>query len=159
MSSDNEIKNVFVSHVHEDDSVLPELKDLLSKNGCEIRDGSIDSSKPNDAKNPDYIKAEILAPRIQWAGCVMVLISPDTHTSEYVDWEIEYAAKLGKRIVGVFARGAKDSDIPKNLELYGDALVGWSGQTIVDAINGKTTGSVNADGSARPPRTIARYSC
>src|SRR5687767_125995 len=108
-----ETKNVFISHVHEDDEALPQFKDLLAKNGYEIRDASIDSSKPNDAKNPEYIKSQILAPRIQWAGVVVVLISPDTHKSQYVDWEIEYAAKAGKKIVGVFLRGGKDSDIPK----------------------------------------------
>src|SRR3569832_2103725 len=101
------ISNVFISHVHEDDEFLPQLKDLLSRNGHEIRDGSIDSSKPNEATNPDYIKTQILAPRVQWAGTVIVLISPDTHLSEWGDWEIEYAAKLGKRIVGVFARGGQ----------------------------------------------------
>src|SRR5215470_6892538 len=107
MASEN-IKNVFISHVHEDDAVLQDLKDMLSRQGHEIRDSSIDSSKPNEAQNPDYIKSDILAPRIQWAGAVIVLISPDTHTSEWVDWEIEYAAKEDKRIVGVFIRGAQD---------------------------------------------------
>lgn len=54
---------------------------------------------------------------------MIVLISPETHTSKWVEWEIEYAAKLGKRIVGVFVRGGMDSDIPENLDLYGDAKV------------------------------------
>ena len=103
----NEIKNIFISHVHEDDPVLPDLKKLVGKNGCEIRDASIDSSKPNDAKNESYIKTEILGPRIQWAGTMIVLISPNTHTSEWVNWEIEYAAKQNKRIIGVFAQGAQ----------------------------------------------------
>lgn len=154
-----DIKNVFVSHVHEDDSVLPELKDLLSRRGYEIRDSSIDSSRPNEAKDPDYIKSQILAPRIQWAGCIIVLISPDTHTSDWVDWEIEYAAKQGKRVIGVFVRGAQDSDVPRNLDVYADDVHGWSGPSIIDAIEGKTNDWINADGTVRPARTIARYKC
>ena len=47
----SDTKNVFISHVHEDDGTLQDLKQLLEKNGHSIRDGSIDSSKPNDAKN------------------------------------------------------------------------------------------------------------
>ena len=153
------IKNLFVSHVHEDDAELPALKELLAKSGYEVRDGSIDSSKPNDATDPNYIKTQILAPRIQWAGTFIVLISPDTHHSEWVDWEIEYAAKQGKRIVGVFMRGGQDSDVPDSFELYGDALVGWTGEGVIDAIEGRTNNWTCSDGTTRPELTIARYSC
>ena len=100
-----EVKNVFISHLHEDDAVLPQLKELLASRGYAIRDASIDSSKPNNAKDEDYIKTQILAPRIQWASAGIVLISPETHTSHYVNWEIEYAAKQGMKTVGVFVRG------------------------------------------------------
>lgn len=155
----SEIKNVFISHVHEDDSVLSELKDLLGGNGYEIRDSSIDSSKPNEATDPDYIKSQILAPRIQWASTVIVLISPETHTSPWVEWEIEYAAKQGKRVVGVFVRGGQDSNVPDNLELYADDVRGWNADSIIDAIEGKTNDWIRADGTARTPRTIDRHNC
>jgi hypothetical protein len=61
-------RNVFISHIHEDDHRLTPLKDLLSKAGMNVRDGSIHSDKPNNAKSPDYIKSEILKPRIEWAS-------------------------------------------------------------------------------------------
>lgn len=157
MASD--IKNIFISHVHEDDAELQKFKDLLGNHGHEIRDSSIDSSKPNDANSEDYIKSQILAPRIQWAGCMIVLISPETHTSKWVDWEIEYAAKLDKRIVGVFVRGASDSDVPGNLELYADAVVSWSAPSVLDAIAGKITDWTTSAGSVRPLRAIPRYKC
>ena len=105
-------KNVFISHIHEDDATLKGLRDLLRRNGYEIRDGSIDSSKPNDATNADYIKSEILAPRIRWAGTFIVLISAKTHESRWVDWEIEYAHKQGKRIIGVRVVLVRLSDHP-----------------------------------------------
>src|SRR5688572_2940636 len=133
----DEVKNVFISHVHEDDAVLPQLKGLLANKGYAIRDASIDSSKPNNAKDEDYIKSQILAPRIQWAGVVIVLISPETHTSHYVNWEIEYAAKQDKKVIGVFVRGGMDSDIPPALELYGDGdACGWNGNSVIDSIEG-----------------------
>ncbi len=156
----NEIKNVFISHLHEDDAVLPELKTLLAGHGYEIRDASIDSSKPNEAQDEDYIKTKILAPRIQWAGVVIVLISPETHTSHYVNWEIEYAAKQGKKIVGVFVRGGMESDIPEALEVYGDGdACGWSGQSVIEAIQGYPKPWVNDEGDIRPEQPIQRYKC
>lgn len=152
-------KNIFVSHVHEDDEVLQELKELLRKGGYEIRDSSIDSSKPNEAKSEDYIKSEILAPRVRWASTMIVLISPDTHTSTWVDWEIEYAQKEGKRIIGVWVRGGQESDVPANLDLYADAVVGWQADRVMDAINGKINNWILPDGEERVSRSIDRYSC
>lgn len=155
----DDVKNVFISHVHEDDSILKDLKDLLARSGYDIRDGSIDSSKPNQAKDPDYIKSEILAPRIRWASTMVVLISPETHTSGYVDWEIEYAHKQRKRIIGVWMQGAKDSDLPKALDKYRDALVGWQADRVMDAIIGKINQSSSPDGKELPSREIGRYKC
>jgi hypothetical protein len=154
-----DIKNVFISHVHEDDELLQELKELLDRNGYTIRDSSIDSSKPNEAKNEEYIKTKILAPRIEWAGTVLVLISPDTHKSEWVEWEIEYAQKTARRIVGVWVRGGQESDLPKNLELYANSVVGWQADRVMEAITGKITNWYTSDGRERPPRTIDRFSC
>lgn len=155
----DEIKNIFISHIHEDDKVLKDLKDLLLRSGREIRDGSIDSSKPNDAKDPDYIKSEILAPRIRWAGAMVVLLSLDTHTSTYVDWEIEYAHKQDKRIVGVWCQGDKGCEAPENLEKYADAVVGWQAERVLDAIDGKINNWFTPTGEERSPREIARFNC
>jgi hypothetical protein len=155
----DDIKNVFISHIHEDDATLQELKDLACGKGCQIRDGSINSSKPNDATNEDYIKYQIIAPQIDWASTLVVLISPDTHNHWWVDWEIDYAAKQDKRIVGVWDYGAADCDIPQSLEKYADAVVGWQGDRIVDAVTGKLNNWYTADGRERQTRDIPRFSC
>lgn len=155
----DETKNVFISHIHEDDDVLQGLKDLLDRSGYSIRDGSIDSSKPNDAQSDDYIKSNILAPRIQWASTMIVLISSDTHTSKWVEWEIEYAAKEGKRIIGVWGQGCQDSNVPANLDRYADAVVGWQAERVMDAVTGKINNWYTCNGTQREPRTLTRYSC
>jgi hypothetical protein len=154
-----DINNVFISHIHEDDDDLKMMKDLLQKNGFEIRDSSINSSKPNEASSDEYIKSGILAPRIQWAGTIVVLISPGTRDSEWVTWEIEYAQRQGKRIVGIWAHGAADCDIPQALDKFADAVVGWQAERINDAICGKLNNWETSSGDIRPPREIARYSC
>ena len=157
MASD--VKNVFISHIHEDDAGLGKLKDLLSKNGMDIRDASINSDKPNNATSPDYIKTEILAPQINWAGTFLVYITPETKNSEWVNWEIEYAEKQGKHIVGIWANGDNQCEVPEALDKYADAIVGWQADKIIDAINGELSGCENQDGTPRGPRAITRYSC
>ena len=155
-------KNVFISHVHQDDALLPDLKNLISGAGMQVRDGSVNSDKPNDAENEEYIKREYLRPGIDWASTLIVLITHDTAQSWWVNWEIKYAVEQGKKVVGVFARGATDADVPDELGKLGDAaIVGWQGERVVGAINGDITGW--DDPRTGEPRgrewRIERYKC
>ena len=153
------IRNVFISHIHEDDEGLPRLKSLTERHGMICRDGSITKGKFNAAHNEDYIKYQILAPRINWASVLVVYISPETKDSDWVKWEIERAHKLGKRIVGVWEWGSKDCELPEALDQYADAVVGWNGESIIDAINGTSDKFHKQDGSLWDYRNIRRYSC
>ena len=143
----NTTKNVFVSHIHHDDHGLPNLMDLLGKHGMEARNYSITSDKENNAKSPDYIKSEILAPRINACSTLVVYITSDTKASDWVNWEIEYAYKQDKRIVGVWELGSMGCELPDALEEFCHAVVGWNSESIVDAINGETEGRHNPDGT------------
>jgi len=145
------VDNVFISHHHKDQEDLDKLKDLMTRSGYNIRDSSIDESKPNKAKNEDYIKS-LLRSRIDWAGTVLVLIGKETHSRPWINWEIEYANSQGKRIVGVYIQGGKESDVPKNLDRYGDALVGWDSNNLIDAIRGNHNDWVAPDGTPRERR-------
>lgn len=154
-----EIRNVFISHIHEDDVGLPRLKDLVARHGMNCRDGSITTGKFNGASNEEYIKYGILKPRIEWAGVLVVYVSPETKNSDWVNWEIECAHREGKRIVGVWEWGAKDCELPEALERYGDAVVGWNGESIIDAINGASDDAHTQDGQESGYRSIPRHSC
>ena len=155
----DELKNVFISHIHDDDDGLAKLKGLLKEHGVTVRDYSIHKDNPNNAHSERYIKSAILAPRIQQSGTLLVYISPETRNSDYVAWEIEYAQQQGKPIVGVWAFGEKGCDVPEALDKYADAIVGWTGNGIIDAIEGKIDGSYSPDGTPAAERNIARYEC
>jgi hypothetical protein len=152
--------NVFISHRHEDDSLVGQLKDLLSRNGAEVRDSSVTTETPNNAHAEGYIK-EILADRIRWAGKVLVIISPDTKNHDWVGWEIEYAAKYpDKQIIGVWAPGAQGVDMPAELDEYADAVVAWEATAIIDALNSEGEGRwERPDGTPVEPRSIKRLAC
>lgn len=153
-----DLKNVFISHIHEDDHRLVPLKELAAKHGLEVRDASINSLKPNQAQNEDYIMYQILAPRIDWAGVLVVLVSGDTHESDWVNREIEYAERHDTRIVGVLDRGETDADLPEALKDYADAIVDWDGEKIVAAIQGENI-FCKSDGSPRDLSDMPRHNC
>jgi hypothetical protein len=85
-------------------------------------------------------------------------VSPETKDSDWVNWEIEYAAKQEKRIVGVWAHGENECNLPSALEEYADAVVGWNGDSIIDAINGKD-GWEKPDGNLCDPVPLKRHPC
>lgn len=146
------IKNVFISHYNKDDKHIQNLKNLLNQKGYQLRNSSIDATKPNNAKNTEYIK-RLLRSRIQWSNTCVVLIGSKTHTREWVNWEIEQAFRKQTRIVGVYLNGSSGSDVPENFEKYGSALVGWNSKNIVDVIEGKNIW-LNSDDT---PRTTGLY--
>lgn len=156
MAQDNEIKNVFVSHYHEDEQHVKNLKALMGDK-YEFRNSSVTSDKFNRANNPDYIK-NLLRPLIKWAGTFFCLIGEKTHDSEWVDWEIRQAAKEGKQIIGVYCLGATDADVPEALNEFADSIVGWKKNSIESAMSGEHSFE-NADGSTRASVTSARSQC
>lgn len=158
----DEVKNIFVSHQHNDADKIEALKNLIGKHGIEMRDSSIYEDKlKNNAKNEQYIKYELIKPQMKWAGTVVVLIGKETADSEYVNWEIKTAAEMGKNIVGVYLQGAKEENIPVELKEYGHYLVGWNGEKIVSAINGEDMEWENPDGTPRrnDPMDLPHYIC
>ena len=134
-------RNVFISHHHADDKHVGGLTELLDRKGFQIRNSSIRAKPSNQTrldKNqiPETTLKRLLRMKMSWASTVIVLIGKETHQRPWVDWEIRKANELGKRIVGVFARGGTEADIPPAFEEYGDALVNWNSDSVIQAIEG-----------------------
>lgn len=145
-------KNVFISHHHKDDALVDKLTSLLSKNGCEIRNSSIRAKPANQARlDKGLIKdstiQRLLRMKMKWAGTVVVIVGKETHARPWVNWEIKEAQRQGKNIVGIYEHGLKDNvRLPDALEKYCTSTVGWSTESIINAINGNPTFQ-NVDGS------------
>lgn len=162
-NQDSKRRHVFISHHHKDDAEVGKLTDLLSRKGYDIRNSSI-RAKPANQERLDKreVKSEVirrlLRMKISWSGTVVVLVGKETHSRPWVDWEIEQAHKQGKRIVGVWAQGSTEADLPKNLDTYADAVVGWQADRIMDAIDGNLDNDnwQKPDGTTWPKRDITR---
>ena len=91
---------------------------------------------------------------------MVVYLTPDTKKSDWVNWEIDYAFKHGKTIVGVWERGSRGCDLPESLEECYNAIVGWNSENIIDAINGDYQGASHADSTQmNEPTPIKRHPC
>ncbi|RZL15345.1 MAG: TIR domain-containing protein [Pedobacter sp.] len=137
-------RHLFISHHHKDDNEVTKLTNLMSSKGFDVRNSSVRMNPDNQKRMAENrVKKEvierILRMKISWASTVVVIIGKDTHSRKWVNWEIDKANEQGKRIVGVYARGAAESDIPPSLEDHASAIVKWNADSILNAIDGNNT--------------------
>ena len=149
-------KHVFISHHHADDEHVTKMTKLLDRHGYDIRNSSIRAKPANQRRLDQGLVSDntikrLLRMKMSWASTVVVLIGKQTHSREWVDWEIKKANELGKRIVGVYANGGTQADIPPALERYGSSIVNWNAESIIAAIDGTDNSFQDPDGSPREP--------
>lgn len=160
MATSDGRRHLFISHHHKDDSLVDKFTNLLSGKGWDVRNSSIRAKPANQARLDKGLVKEavirrLLRMKISWASTVVVLVGKETHSRPWVNWEIEQANAQGKRIVGVFEQGGKDYDVPKNLEKYASAIVGWNTNSIQKAVDSGENVFENPDGSSRAPVNVS----
>ncbi|MFZ4394549.1 MAG: TIR domain-containing protein [Kiritimatiellia bacterium] len=159
--SESTRRHIFISHHHADDAEVTKLTELLGRHNVNIRNSSIRAKPANQERldkglvKPETIR-RLLRMKISWASTVVVLVGNNTASRPWVNWEVEEANRQGKRIVGVFARGATNADIPPTFEKYGSALVGWHADSIIGAVDGGNNVFQNPDGSTRAPANTGK---
>ena len=151
--------NLFVSHKGEDESKIEAFKKLMEKRGYNFRDSSIKESEPNRANNEEYIKSAYLRPAIDWAGTVVVLIGNNTHKSEWVNWEIDYAIRTGRTVIGVYLPGETDSKLPEALKNYATSCVSWNADKIDEAIKNNRIFWEDQNGNPIAPNFPSHGTC
>jgi hypothetical protein len=149
-------KNVFISHHHRDDTSVDKFTQMLGRGDHQVRNSSVRMKPANErrveqGKVKDATIKRLLRMKMRWASTVVVLVGPQTHTRRWVNWEIEQANRLGKRIVGVYLRGGTQADIPKALDDYGHSIVNWNTDSVVDAIEGQANRFEKPGGDLREP--------
>ncbi len=151
--------NIFVAHCGEHEELITDLKNKMIKRGYHFRDSSLTSEEPNQATNKEYIKYEIIKPKIEWASTVVVLVGKETAKSDWVSWEIEEAAKLGKQIIGVWVKDSQNYEIPQKLKDLGDSLVPWNIDSIDNALKGEREWKDANNNPIQISATISRGEC
>lgn len=147
-------KHVFISHHHGDDEHVDRFTRIMGRGDYDIRNSSVRMKPANERRlekgriKDDTIK-RLLRMKMRWASTVVVLVGSETHRRPWVNWEIEQASRLGKRIVGVYLQGGSQADVPEALEDYGHALVKWNSKSISDAVEGKNNRFERPDGELR----------
>jgi hypothetical protein len=158
-------RHVFISHRFVDDDSVGRLTQMLSRGGWDVRNSSIRVKEANQRRIDsgqvaDRTLERVLRRKITWAQTVIVVVGNSTHASRWVQYEIEQAHRQGKAIVGVYARGCTDAQLPEALERYATSIVSWNTDSIMKAVDGGAPTFETPDGDMRPPQSeIRRHTC
>ena len=123
-------KNVFISF-HMGDRYAKELLGAQAKSDrfdLEFTNYAVD--EPFDEKWKTQCKE-----RIAMTSTMIVLIGPETHQREAVNWEINEAYRQGKKVIGVRIHRYEKHKIPKDLIDNNAPIINWDIEEISKLLN------------------------
>lgn len=106
--------HVFLSYSRKDEQTMRRITDHLRGNGLRVWVDEDDLALGTKSWRRTVQKA------IEEAGCLAVLLSPDSKESDWVEAELDYAETHGKTIYPILVRGDKASSAP-----FGYTLAQW----------------------------------
>ncbi len=86
----------------------------------------------HDPLETDDMLQKNLRDQIRPADVMLVLAGMYTARSGWMDWEMQFAHRIGKTIIGIKPRG--NVQIPVVVEYHADEIIGWNSENIVKAI-------------------------
>ena len=114
------VRNVFISFHIDDENAVNLLRHQSKDNefGIHFRDYSV--KEPFDSAWKTRCKE-----RISQTSATFVMIGPETHRREAVEWEIRESLRQGKKVIGVRIYKDKNDPIPRGLRENNCRVVTW----------------------------------
>lgn len=146
-SSQSSLNKKVTSYDEEDEIQNPKKKVLTSFHMKDEYAKKLFIHQAKDEKyNLDFINYSVDEPfdsqwRAQWrermsmCSTLIVLIGPETHKREAVNWEINTAYNMGKKVVGVRIHRYKNHSIPQSMIDNNAQIVSWDLDKISEELN------------------------
>jgi hypothetical protein len=155
----SEVNSVFICHGSSDKKGLGELVALIEAAGISVVLHQVESSSTLGKQAIADLKSKIYQAKIANTLAIVIYIDASIFDNDLVDWAIRQAAKLNKRVVGIWARTVDRCDRPQAINDYADAVLGWNGTSPVDGVLGKFDGCECPDGNVCEKQRIKRHDC
>jgi MTH538 TIR-like domain (DUF1863) len=130
--------HVFISFSAEDMNEVNLLRGQAMNENSELAFDDYSVKKAYNSEDADYIKRQI-RDKIDQASVTVVFLSPNSATSEWVNWEIAESIKRGKGVVGVYSASSAPAAVPSAFSENGCKAVPWKhddlNRAITDAKN------------------------
>ena len=118
-------RHVFLSFAAEDLATVNALRAQAANSEADLDFDDWSVRVPFDSENADYMRGKIRE-RIQRSSAVLVLVTPDSSTSKWVDWEINEGLRQGKQVFAVYSGDTAPSVLPKAVRENRLPVVRWT---------------------------------
>src|SRR5258705_4682632 len=103
--------HIFLSYSHKDKDIMNQVRNEFHKAGLKVwTDEDIEQGAPSWQKP--------IEATIEDSGCIVVICSPDSKRSKWVERELNYGEMHKKRIFPILARGEDSESIPLIISGY-----------------------------------------
>jgi hypothetical protein len=127
----------FLSFVEEDLTYVNLFRAQAKNEYSNLEFDDYSVKEPINSYNSDYIKQQITA-KIKYATLTVCLYGPTTHSSPWVNWELNKTLEMGKPIMGVWLYDdGRIQYYPGPLQNW--PRVGWEHNKIMTAMNSLIT--------------------
>ena len=108
-------RNTFLSFDYEDIDEVNLLRAHAKNEKSEIEFIDRSVKDPINSERAEYIKQKITE-RIRQCSQTVVYITDNTHSSDWVKWEVEKSLQLGKGVIAVHKGDAPPSNMPSCIQ-------------------------------------------
>jgi|SRR2546422_6956754 len=115
---------VFMSFLAEDKDRVQGLRLLAANPDYELEFYDESVRAPINSADAEYVKRRIRE-KINRTSVTVCLISEKTHTSEWVDWELQVSHEKGNTIVAMALKGVERAVLPKLIKELGLTFYVW----------------------------------
>ena len=126
--------HAFLSFREEDIDLVHLFRGQAKNQNSDLEFSDFSVKEPINSERAAYIKSKIKR-QIRKSSVVLCLIGSTTHTSPWVEWELETAHDLDKCLIGVRLNSDCQDVVPATLEEADAEIVDWRIGDIMDAID------------------------
>jgi len=123
--------HIFISHAWKYDDDYNKIVEWLDDSDLDWKNYSVPEHDPIDADNKEKLK-EALTNQIKPSSVVIIIAAMYANYSEWIDYEIDEAVRMGKSIIGVTPWCQER--VPKKIQDNADKLVGWNSISVINAV-------------------------
>ena len=123
--------HVFISHAWHRSEHYKKVVEWLDDSNITWSNYSVPEEDPSHSGNKTKLK-EDLTNQIKPSSCVIILGGMYAAHSEWIEYELNEAVRMGKYIIGVKPWGQER--MPQIITNNADVIVGWNSKSVVDAV-------------------------
>lgn len=123
--------NLFISHAWSRSEHYEKVESWLEDSSLDYKNYSVPKKNPLHSGNNKKLR-EDLTNQIKYANCVIVLLGMYAYYSDWINYEIDEAERLGKHIIGLRPWGQQR--VPASIYARLDQEVGWNQESLISAI-------------------------